>query len=64
MILFLIIIIVIFAFAFVALPEDFLSDPDTGTDSGYVTEEGMPAVMVTPQNTTITLRAQGWQANV
>ncbi len=40
MILFLIIVIVIFAFAFVALPEDFLSDPDTGTDSGYVTEEG------------------------
>ena len=28
---------------------------------GYVTEEGMPAVMVTPQNTTITLRAQAFQ---
>ncbi|MBQ7279111.1 MAG: thiamine-phosphate kinase [Bacteroidales bacterium] len=31
---------------------------------GYMTEKGAPAVMVTPQNTTITLRAQGWQANV
>jgi thiamine-monophosphate kinase len=29
---------------------------------GYVTEEGMPAVMVTPQNTTIELRAQGFTA--
>ncbi len=28
---------------------------------GYVTEEGMTPVMVTPQNTTITLRAQGFQ---
>ncbi len=28
---------------------------------GYITEEGMPAVMVTPQNTTITLRAQAFQ---
>ena len=28
---------------------------------GYVTEEGMSPVMVTPQNTTITLRAQGFQ---
>lgn len=28
---------------------------------GYVTEEGMPPVMVTPQNTTITLRAQAFQ---
>lgn len=28
---------------------------------GYVTESGMPAVMVTPQNTTIELRAQGFQ---
>ncbi|MBP5677649.1 MAG: thiamine-phosphate kinase [Bacteroidales bacterium] len=28
---------------------------------GYVSEEGMPAVMVTPQNTTITLRAQAFQ---
>jgi thiamine-monophosphate kinase len=28
---------------------------------GYVAEEGMPAVMVTPQNTTITLRAQAFQ---
>ena len=28
---------------------------------GHVTEEGMPAVMVTPQNTTITLRAQAFQ---
>lgn len=27
---------------------------------GYVTEPGMPAVMVTPQNTTIELRAQGF----
>ena len=27
---------------------------------GYVTEAGMPAVMVTPQNTTITLRAQAF----
>ena len=27
---------------------------------GYVTEEGMPAVMVTPQNTTIELKAQGF----
>ena len=29
---------------------------------GYVTESGMPAVMVTPQNTTIELRAQGFTA--
>ena len=28
---------------------------------GYITEQGMPAVMVTPQNTTIELRAQGFQ---
>ena len=28
---------------------------------GYITESGMPAVMVTPQNTTIELRAQGFQ---
>lgn len=28
---------------------------------GYITEEGMPPVMVTPQNTTITLRAQAFQ---
>ena len=28
---------------------------------GYVTEEHMPTVMVTPQNTTITLRAQAFQ---
>ncbi len=28
---------------------------------GHVTEEGMPAVMVTPQSTTITLRAQAFQ---
>ena len=27
---------------------------------GYITEPGMPAVMVTPQNTTIELRAQGF----
>ena len=27
---------------------------------GYITEEGLPAVMVTPQNTTITLRAQAF----
>ncbi len=31
---------------------------------GYVTEEGMPAVMVTPQNTTIELKAQGFTANL
>lgn len=28
---------------------------------GYITEQGMPPVMVTPQNTTINLRAQGFQ---
>lgn len=28
---------------------------------GHITEEGSPAVMVTPQNSTIELRAQGWQ---
>ena len=28
---------------------------------GHITEEGSPAVMVTPQNTTINLVAQGWQ---
>ncbi len=28
---------------------------------GYITEEHLPAVMVTPQNTTITLRAQAFQ---
>ena len=28
---------------------------------GYITEQGMPAVMITPQNTTIELRAQGFQ---
>lgn len=28
---------------------------------GHVTEQGMPAVLVTPQNTTITLRAQAFQ---
>ena len=28
---------------------------------GYITEEGMPPVMVTPQNTTINLRAQAFQ---
>jgi thiamine-monophosphate kinase len=28
---------------------------------GHITEQGMPAVMVTPQNTTIELRAQGFQ---
>ena len=28
---------------------------------GHITEEGMPAVLVTPQNTTITLRAQAFQ---
>jgi len=27
---------------------------------GYVTEQGMPSVMVTPQNTTIDLVAQGF----
>ena len=30
---------------------------------GHITEKGMPAVMVTPQNTTIELKAQGWQSN-
>ena len=30
---------------------------------GHITEEGTPAVMVTPQNSTIELRAQGWQHN-
>lgn len=30
---------------------------------GYVTEPGMPTVMVTPQNTTIELRAQGFSQN-
>ena len=30
---------------------------------GHITEENAPAVMVTPQNTTITLTAQGWQGN-
>ena len=30
---------------------------------GHITEKGSPAVMVTPQNTTIELRAQGWQQN-
>lgn len=28
---------------------------------GHITEQGMPAVMVTPQNTTITLKAQAFQ---
>ena len=28
---------------------------------GHITEEGSPAVMVTPQNSTIQLRAQGWK---
>lgn len=28
---------------------------------GHITEEGSPAVMITPQNTTIELRAQGWR---
>ena len=28
---------------------------------GHITEEGTPAVMVTPQNSTIELRAQGWK---
>ena len=28
---------------------------------GHITEEGMPAVMVTPQNSTISLVAQGWR---
>jgi thiamine-monophosphate kinase len=31
---------------------------------GHITEEGSPAVMVTPQNSTIELRAQGWQAQL
>ena len=30
---------------------------------GYITEPGMPAVMVTPQNTTIELKAQGFQGD-
>lgn len=28
---------------------------------GHITEQGTPAVMVTPQNSTIELRAQGWK---
>lgn len=31
---------------------------------GHITEDGSPAVMVTPQNSTIELRAQGWQAQL
>lgn len=31
---------------------------------GHITDEGSPAVMVTPQNSTIQLRAQGWQGNL
>ena len=31
---------------------------------GHITEEGTPAVMVTPQNSTIELRAQGWGPRV
>lgn len=30
---------------------------------GHITEQGTPAVMVTPQNSTIQLVAQGWQSN-
>ena len=30
---------------------------------GHITEQGAPAVMVTPQNSTITLVAQGWRNN-
>lgn len=30
---------------------------------GHITEEGSQAMLVTPQNTTIQLRAQGWQDN-
>lgn len=30
---------------------------------GHITEKGLPAYMVTPQNTTIELRAQGFQSN-
>ena len=30
---------------------------------GHITEKGSPAVMVTPQNSTIGLVAQGWQSN-
>lgn len=30
---------------------------------GHITEDGTPAVLVTPQNTTIQLVAQGWQHN-
>ena len=30
---------------------------------GHITEEGSPAVMVTPQNSIIPLVAQGWQSN-
>ena len=30
---------------------------------GHITEEGSPCVMVTPQNTTITLLAPGWEGN-
>lgn len=38
-----------------------IKDSKEITIIGHITEEGMPAVMVTPQNTTITLVAQGWQ---
>lgn len=30
---------------------------------GHITEKGMPAVMVTPQNSTIELHAQGWESS-
>lgn len=42
---------------------DKLKDSKEITIIGHITEKGMPAVMVTPQNTTITLVAQGWQAH-
>ena len=40
-----------------------LKDRDGLHVIGYMTEAGAPAVMVTPQNTAIGLRAQGWQGN-
>ncbi len=38
-----------------------LKDSDEVHIIGHITEEGTPAVMVTPQNTTIELRAQGFR---
>lgn len=38
-----------------------IKDSKEITIIGHITEEGSPIVMVTPQNTTVTLKAQGWQ---